>query len=83
MKILSDEEYAYLKESLEESKALVEDVYSRGMTYNLIDISPMIAAVFLKITSSKSKDEKISDNDIIFAPLSLWVGRIKWKTRQL
>ena len=69
MRILSDEEYAYLKESLEESKTLVEDVYSHGMVYNLIDISPIVAAVFLKITDSQNRDEECGDNDIMFRPV--------------
>ena len=50
MKILSDNEYAYYKAALEESKELVEDVYSSRYSYNLGDITPMIAAVFLKVS---------------------------------
>ena len=51
MRILSADEYSYYKEALRESKVLVEDVYSRESCYNLRGISPMIAAVFLKIAS--------------------------------
>ena len=55
MKILSADEYAYYKEALKESKVLVEDVYSRESCYNLCDISPMIAAIFLRVAVPLNK----------------------------
>ena len=65
MKILSATEYSYYKEALKESVVLVEDVYSKKPCYNLRGISPMIAAVFLRITdlqaiSNRNETKRIS-----------------------
>ena len=58
MRILSLDEYSYYKEALKESKVLVEDVYSHEPYYNLRGISPMIAAVFLRVTDILNKEKK-------------------------
>ena len=57
MRILSSGEYSYYKEALRESKVLVEDVYSHETCYNLRGISPIIAAVFLRISNPLNKNE--------------------------